>query len=117
MTRSLATSAARSKTERLAHVGESTGVSRLIRQLGAWNGVMAFAYHRVGAMDPAYGFDEHTRQCLANHGVEFGFSFYGGYRTFDDWDPYDIRRRCLGPGVSTERFALTLTLPQVFAWR
>src|SRR5919109_3247059 len=55
MTRSLATSAARSKTERLAHAGESTGVSRLIRQLGAWSGVMAFAYHRVGAMDPAYG--------------------------------------------------------------
>jgi peptidoglycan/xylan/chitin deacetylase (PgdA/CDA1 family) len=62
-------------------------------------------------------FDEHTRRCLADHGVEFGFSFYGGYRRFDDWDPYDIRRRCLGPGVSVERFALMLTFPQVFAWR
>jgi peptidoglycan/xylan/chitin deacetylase (PgdA/CDA1 family) len=62
-------------------------------------------------------FDGHTRRCLSEHGVEFGFSFYGGYRRFDDWDAYDIRRRCLGPTVSVQRFALMLTLPQVFAWR
>jgi peptidoglycan/xylan/chitin deacetylase (PgdA/CDA1 family) len=62
-------------------------------------------------------FDEHTRRSLAEHGVEYAFSFYGGYRKLDDWDPYDVRRRNLGLTVSPERFALMLTFPQVFAWR
>jgi peptidoglycan/xylan/chitin deacetylase (PgdA/CDA1 family) len=62
-------------------------------------------------------FNEYTQRCLAEHRVEFAFSFYGGYRRFKDWDPYDVRRRWLGPTVSRERFALMLTLPQVFARR
>jgi peptidoglycan/xylan/chitin deacetylase (PgdA/CDA1 family) len=62
-------------------------------------------------------FDQHTRRCLAEHGVDFAFSFYGGYRRFEAWDAYDIRRRCLGPTVSVQRIALMLTLPQIFAWR
>jgi peptidoglycan/xylan/chitin deacetylase (PgdA/CDA1 family) len=59
-------------------------------------------------------FDENTRRSLAKHGVELGFSFYGGYRSADDWDPYDVRRCCVGITVSPQRFALMLTLPQVF---
>jgi peptidoglycan/xylan/chitin deacetylase (PgdA/CDA1 family) len=82
---------------------------RLEAELGA--PMRAFSYP-YGGHDC---FDEHTRRCLAAHGVEFAFSSYGGYRRFDDWDPYDTRRRCLGPGVSVDRFALMLTLPQVFA--
>jgi peptidoglycan/xylan/chitin deacetylase (PgdA/CDA1 family) len=62
-------------------------------------------------------FNEDTRRCLAEYGIEYAFSFYGGYRTFSDWDPYDVRRRCLGPTVSQDRFAMMLALPQVFAWR
>jgi peptidoglycan/xylan/chitin deacetylase (PgdA/CDA1 family) len=62
-------------------------------------------------------FDDATRRCLEHHDVELAFSFYGGYRTFRDWDRLDVRRRCLGPSVSLQRFALMLTLPQVFAWR
>jgi peptidoglycan/xylan/chitin deacetylase (PgdA/CDA1 family) len=60
-------------------------------------------------------FDEDTRRCLARHGIELAFSFYGGYRSVDDWDPYDVRRCCVGITVSPQRFALMLTLPQAFA--
>jgi peptidoglycan/xylan/chitin deacetylase (PgdA/CDA1 family) len=62
-------------------------------------------------------FDEDTRRILAENGVEFGFSYYGGYSRFRDWDPYDIRRRWLSRSVTRDRFALMLTLPQVFTWR
>lgn len=62
-------------------------------------------------------FDENTRRILAENDVEFGFSYYGGYRRFSDWDPYDIRRRWLSRSVTRDRFALMLTLPQVFTWR
>jgi len=62
-------------------------------------------------------FDENTRRILAENDVEFGFSYYGGYRRFGDWDPYDVRRRWLSRSVTRDRFALMLTLPQVFTWR
>jgi peptidoglycan/xylan/chitin deacetylase (PgdA/CDA1 family) len=62
-------------------------------------------------------FDQDTRRILAANGVEFGFSYYGGYRRFTDWDPYDVRRRWLSRSVTRDRFALMLTLPQVFSWR
>jgi peptidoglycan/xylan/chitin deacetylase (PgdA/CDA1 family) len=59
-------------------------------------------------------FNDETRRCLAEYGVEYAFSFYGGYRTFNDWDPYDIRRRALGLTVTHDRFAMMLALPQIF---
>jgi len=62
-------------------------------------------------------FDGNTRRILAENDVEFGFSYYGGYRSFSDWDPYDVRRRWLSRSVTRDRFALMLTLPQVFTWR
>jgi hypothetical protein len=62
-------------------------------------------------------FDDNTRRSLADHGVELAFSYYHGYQRFKEWDPYDVRRRGLGPNVNSRRFALMLTLPQVFAAR
>jgi peptidoglycan/xylan/chitin deacetylase (PgdA/CDA1 family) len=62
-------------------------------------------------------FNDDSRRLLADYGVEYAFSFYGGYRKFGEWDPYDVRRRWLGPTVSRDRFAMILTLPQVFTWR
>jgi peptidoglycan/xylan/chitin deacetylase (PgdA/CDA1 family) len=59
-------------------------------------------------------FDQDTRRILAQNGVEYGFSFYGGYRRFNDWDPYDVRRRWLSTSVTRDRFAMMLTLPQIF---
>ncbi len=69
-----------------------------------------FAYP-VGART---SFDADTRALMAAHGIELAFSFYGGYRTFADWDPYDVRRIHVGPDLSQRRFEATVTLPQVF---
>ena len=60
-------------------------------------------------------FNDDTRRCLADHGVEYSFSFYCGYRRFREWDPYDVRRRWIGRAMSQNRFAMTLALPQLFA--
>jgi peptidoglycan/xylan/chitin deacetylase (PgdA/CDA1 family) len=62
-------------------------------------------------------FDQDTRRILAENGVDYAFSFYGGYRKFSDWDPYDVRRRWLSTSITRDRFAMIVTLPQVFSWR
>jgi peptidoglycan/xylan/chitin deacetylase (PgdA/CDA1 family) len=56
-----------------------------------------------------------TREILDASGVELAFSFYGGSQRCDDWDRLDVRRCCVGATVSAERFALMVTMPQVFA--
>lgn len=60
-------------------------------------------------------FDESTVRILAASGVELAFSFYGGYQRATDWNPYDVRRCCVGMTVSPRRFALMSTVPQVFS--
>jgi peptidoglycan/xylan/chitin deacetylase (PgdA/CDA1 family) len=62
-------------------------------------------------------FDQETRRILAENDVDYAFSFYGGYRKFGEWDPYDVRRRWLSTSVTRDRFAMMVTLPQVFTWR
>jgi peptidoglycan/xylan/chitin deacetylase (PgdA/CDA1 family) len=47
-----------------------------------------FAYP-VGGRD---AFDDRTRDLLAAAGVELAFTYYGGHRRYDDWDPFDVRR-------------------------
>jgi peptidoglycan/xylan/chitin deacetylase (PgdA/CDA1 family) len=82
--------------------------NRIEKELGEPMRYFAYPY---GSRD---SFNENTRRSLAQHGVELAFSFYNGYQRFKDWDPYDVRRCCLGLIVSPRRFALMLTLPQVF---
>jgi hypothetical protein len=92
--------------------GEITGCKRRIEaELGE---PMISLSYPDGGRD---SFDGNTRRILAENDVEFGFSYYGGYRSFSDWDPYDVRRRWLSRSVTRDRFALMLTLPQVFTWR
>jgi peptidoglycan/xylan/chitin deacetylase (PgdA/CDA1 family) len=62
-------------------------------------------------------FNEDTRRCLVDNGVEYAFSYYGGYRRFNDWDPYDVRRRWLTRTMHPQRFRMMLALPQIFARR
>jgi peptidoglycan/xylan/chitin deacetylase (PgdA/CDA1 family) len=62
-------------------------------------------------------FNEDTRRCLVDNGVEYAFSYYGGYRRFNDWDPHDVRRRWLTRTMVPQRFTMMLALPQIFAWR
>jgi peptidoglycan/xylan/chitin deacetylase (PgdA/CDA1 family) len=62
-------------------------------------------------------FNEDTRRCLVDNGVEYAFSYYGGYRKFNDWDPHDVRRRWLTRTMLPQRFTMMLALPQIFASR
>jgi peptidoglycan/xylan/chitin deacetylase (PgdA/CDA1 family) len=60
-------------------------------------------------------FTNDTRTCLTEQGVEFAFSYYGGYRQFNDWDPYDIRRYRMETDVNLDLVCACATFPQVFA--
>jgi peptidoglycan/xylan/chitin deacetylase (PgdA/CDA1 family) len=89
---------------------EITGCqARLEDELGE---PMRYFSYPFGGKD---SFAASTRGILAASGVELAFSFYGGSQRIDHWDPLDVRRCCVGATVSPERFALMLTLPQVFS--
>ena len=60
-------------------------------------------------------FDAITRDCLREAGVRYAFSYYGGYRRFDDWDDYDIRRVGVETHLTSDWFRSSVSLPQYFA--
>ena len=60
-------------------------------------------------------FDEISRDSLREAGVAYAFSYYGGYRRFDDWDDYDVRRVAIERELDADWFRSIVTLPQVFA--
>jgi hypothetical protein len=60
-------------------------------------------------------FDATTRQCLREAGVRCAFSYYGGFRSFRDWDDYDIRRVPIELDTTLNRFRRLVLLPQLFA--
>lgn len=62
-----------------------------------------------------HAFNEATRRCLVECQVEYAFSYYGGVRTFADWDSYDVRRLAIEPEIGSDLFRATVLLPQVFA--
>lgn len=63
-------------------------------------------------------FNEETRACLRDQGVQFAFSFYGGFRDFrrpTPWDPYDIPRLSVEKSAGLDVFRAKTTLPHLFA--
>ncbi|MGE5611971.1 MAG: polysaccharide deacetylase family protein [Bacillota bacterium] len=60
-------------------------------------------------------FNDITRRCLKQQGVELAFSYYSGYRRFDQWDPYDIRRTPVETDTSRYQFQTMMSIPQLFA--
>jgi peptidoglycan/xylan/chitin deacetylase (PgdA/CDA1 family) len=65
---------------------------------------------------PAGRFDDHTRACLAQEGVELAFGHSGGYGRFGpSWDPYAVPRTSVSPRIDARRLGGTLTLPRLFA--
>lgn len=82
---------------------------RLTEELGA---PMRYFSYPVGNRT---AFDATTRECLAAAGVAYAFSYYGGYRTFSEWDDYDVRRVAVEAELTPDWFRSMLTLPQVFA--
>ena len=44
-------------------------------------------------MGRPHAFNGETRDCLRRAGVRYAFTYYGGFRPFEEWDDYDIRAR------------------------
>jgi peptidoglycan/xylan/chitin deacetylase (PgdA/CDA1 family) len=59
-------------------------------------------------------FNADTRDCLREAGVRFAFSYYGGVRSFDEWDDYDIRRLAVESYTTRDWFKAMVALPHVF---
>ena len=82
---------------------------RLREELG--EPMLAFSYP-VGGLG---SFDARTRGCLERAGVRHAFSYYGGFRQFDNWDDYDIRRIAVESYICADWFRALVTLPQWFS--
>jgi peptidoglycan/xylan/chitin deacetylase (PgdA/CDA1 family) len=82
---------------------------RLHAELGA--PMRAFSYP-VGSRT---AFNDETRAYLRRAGVQYAFSYYGGFRRFTDWDDYDIRRVPIEPYISKHWFRAIATLPRFFS--
>lgn len=60
-------------------------------------------------------FDQITRDSLREAGVSYAFSYYGGYRRFDGWDDYDVRRVAIETELDKDWFRSIVTMPQLLA--
>jgi hypothetical protein len=60
-------------------------------------------------------FNSVTQDCLREAGVRYAFSYYGGFRRFDDWNNYDVRRVAVDTYLTADWFRSIVTLPQFFA--
>jgi peptidoglycan/xylan/chitin deacetylase (PgdA/CDA1 family) len=60
-------------------------------------------------------FDAATRDTLREAGVQYAFSYYGGWRRFSEWDDYDVRRVPIEAYLTTYWFRSIISLPAFFA--
>ena len=82
---------------------------RLAAELGTPMRCFSYPVGNPGA------FDQTTRDCLREAGVEHAFSYYGGYARYDRWDACDIPRVAVETELDTDWFRSLVTLPQLFA--
>src|SRR5262249_14374886 len=61
------------------------------------------------------GFNSVTLEILRAAGIRYAFTYYGGFRRFDDWVDYDVRRIAIEPEVTEDWFRCLVTIPGVFA--
>jgi hypothetical protein len=67
---------------------------------------------------PGGAFNEATRTCLRELGVEYAFAASGGYARFNaSWDAHEIPRTSIAGAMTLEQFRSTVTLPRLFARR
>lgn len=62
-----------------------------------------------------HSFNEDTRQALKRAGIDFGYSYYGGYQKPGHWDRYNLLRVPVEDYHSEALFKATLTLPSLLA--
>lgn len=82
---------------------------RITERIGAPVKAFSFPY---GA---PYSFNEDTRKALKRAGIEYGYSYYGGYQKPDRWDCYNLLRIAVEDYHSEALFKATLTLPSLLA--
>lgn len=70
-----------------------------------------FSYPR-GKLD---AFNDDTRACLRDAGVQYAFTYYGGMNRLESMDDYDVRRVSVESDTQIEHFEAMLTLPSIFA--
>jgi peptidoglycan/xylan/chitin deacetylase (PgdA/CDA1 family) len=98
------------RLDRAGQESEITTCARRIReQLGE---TMRWFAYPVGGLD---AFNEHTRAALSAAGVELAFSYYGGYRRYDDWDPLDVRRIAVETYIDGDYFRTVARWPALMA--
>jgi len=73
---------------------------------------MRYFSYPVGKPD---SFNSVTQNCMREAGVQYAFSYYGGFRRFDNWNNYDVRRVAVETYLTTDWFRSIVTLPQFLA--
>ena len=73
--------------------------------------VICFSYPVGGRT----AFNSVSVDILRQAGVLYAFTYYGGFRRFDDWVDYDVRRIPIEPEVTEDWFRCLVTIPGVFA--
>lgn len=62
-----------------------------------------------------HSFNDETRKALAQAGIQYGYSYYGGYQQVGRWDRYNLLRVPVEVVHSEALFKATLTLPSLLA--
>jgi peptidoglycan/xylan/chitin deacetylase (PgdA/CDA1 family) len=83
--------------------------ARLAREMGE---PMRYFSYPVGGPN---SFDAVTHECLRDMGVEYAFSYYGGFRRFGNWNDYDIRRVPIESYLTADWFRAIVALPRFFS--
>jgi peptidoglycan/xylan/chitin deacetylase (PgdA/CDA1 family) len=85
------------------------GLDRLEAELGRRPTLFSYPY---GGRD---AFDARTVSVVRDAGIDFAFSYYGGYNTAGAWQPYDLRRVSATATATPARRRAMVTLPGQFA--
>lgn len=62
-----------------------------------------------------HSFNRETRQALTNAGIEYAYSYSGGYQGKSGWDHYDLKRAAVELHHSPAYFRSMVSVPQLFA--
>jgi peptidoglycan/xylan/chitin deacetylase (PgdA/CDA1 family) len=84
-------------------------IERIASELG--EPVTCFSYPVGGPS----AFNSVSVDILRKAGVRYAFTYYGGFRRFDDWVDYDVRRIAIEPEITEDWFRCLVTIPGVFA--
>lgn len=85
----------------------TTCLRRLNEELGA--SVRTFAY----PFGQRHSFNDDTKTCLREAGIQTAFSYYGGIRKLDEWDEFDIPRLAVEQHTTFADFRAMVMFPWI----